>query len=103
MPELPDVTVYVEALARCIGARVLDAVRIASPFLVRTVDPPIRDLAGRRVAAIGRLGKRIVIGFEGDVHLVLHLMIAGPSIGASRVRGSPASISSRPSTSRTAP
>lgn len=77
MPELPDVTVYVEALERRIRGHILDAVRIASPFLVRTVDPPIRELAGRRVAGIRRLGKRIVVGFEGDIHLVLHLMIAG--------------------------
>jgi formamidopyrimidine-DNA glycosylase len=77
MPELPDVTVYIEALeARIAGAR-LDRVRLASPFLLRSVDPPLSAAAGRRVTALRRLGKRIVIGLEGDVFLVLHLMIAG--------------------------
>src|SRR2546422_3012704 len=77
MPELPDVTVYIEALeARIAGAR-LDRVRLASPFLLRSVDPPLSVAAGRRVTTLRRVGKRIVIGLEGDVFLVLHLMIAG--------------------------
>jgi len=77
MPELPDVTVYIEALeARIAGAR-LERVRIVSPFLLRSVDPPISTASGRRVATLRRLGKRIVIGLEGDVFLVMHLMIAG--------------------------
>jgi formamidopyrimidine-DNA glycosylase len=77
MPELPDITVYIEALERrVLGAR-LQATRIAHPFLLRTFDPPVATLYGRRVVALRRLGKRIAIGFEGDHWLVLHLMIAG--------------------------
>ncbi len=77
MPELPDITVYIEALERrLIGAR-LEQTRISHPFLLRTFDPPITALHGRRVIALRRLGKRIAVGFEGDQWLVLHLMIAG--------------------------
>jgi formamidopyrimidine-DNA glycosylase len=77
MPELPDVTVYVEALrARILGAR-LDGVRLANPFVLRSVDPPLTSAAGRTVTELTRLGKRIVIGLDGDLFLVLHLMIAG--------------------------
>ena len=77
MPELPDVTVYLEALdARIAGAR-LDRVRLRSPFVLRSVDPPLSAATGRRVTGLRRLGKRIVIGLEGDLFLVLHLMIAG--------------------------
>jgi formamidopyrimidine-DNA glycosylase len=77
MPELPDVTVYVEALAsRIVGAR-FERARLATPFLLRSVDPPLAEASGRRVAGLRRLGKRIVIGLEGDLFLVLHLMIAG--------------------------
>lgn len=77
MPELPDVTVYVEALERHIGGRTLERVRIASPFLLRSVEPPLQAVEGCRVAGITRVGKRIVIEFEGPLFLVLHLMIAG--------------------------
>ena len=77
MPELPDITVYIEALEqRLLGAR-LESTRIAHPFLLRTFDPPISALYGRKVVAFRRVGKRIAIGFEGDHWLVLHLMIAG--------------------------
>lgn len=77
MPELPDVTVYVERLrARCVG-RPLERVRLASPFLLRSVEPPLAACHGRAVRSVERLGKRIVLGLEGDLHLVLHLMIAG--------------------------
>src|SRR3989442_13911890 len=77
MPELPDVVVYIEALeARIAGAR-LERARVASPFLLRSVDPPLTAAAGRRVTGLRRLGKRIVVGLEGDLFLVLHLMIAG--------------------------
>lgn len=77
MPELPDITVYLEALeTRLLGAR-LDSTRITHPFLLRTFDPPISALYGRRVVAFRRIGKRIAIGFEGDHWLMLHLMIAG--------------------------
>ena len=77
MPELPDVTVYVEAIAsRVLGHR-LERVTISNPFLLRSFDPPPRALEGQRVHAVLRLGKRIAIGVEGDLWLVLHLMIAG--------------------------
>ena len=77
MPELPDVVVYIEALeARVAGAR-LERVRLASPFLLRSVDPPLAEAANRQVIGLRRLGKRIVIGLEGDIFLMLHLMIAG--------------------------
>ena len=77
MPELPDITVYIEALERRILGQRLEKIRLASPFLLRTVVPPIKTAEGREVTALRRLGKRIVIGLEGDLWLVLHLMIAG--------------------------
>ncbi|MGH7335305.1 MAG: Fpg/Nei family DNA glycosylase [Candidatus Rokuibacteriota bacterium] len=77
MPELPDVVGYIEALEkRIVGAR-LTRVRLASPFLLRSFDPPLRVAEGRSVLRLGRLGKRIVVALEGDLFLVLHLMIAG--------------------------
>ena len=77
MPELPDITVYIEALEKRILGRRLEAVRILSPFLLRTVQPPLESVNGRRIAGLRRLGKRICVGLEGDLWLVLHLMIAG--------------------------
>lgn len=77
MPELPDVTVYVEALQRKVSGHVLERVRVASPFLLRSVQPPLQHMEDRRLTGVSRLGKRIVLGFEGDLFLVLHLMIAG--------------------------
>ncbi len=77
MPELPDVTVYIEALEKRITGRPLEAVRIVSPSLLKTARPPIRSAAGREVVRLRRIGKRIAIGLEGDLWLVLHLMIAG--------------------------
>ncbi|HEY8510215.1 MAG TPA: DNA-formamidopyrimidine glycosylase family protein [Steroidobacteraceae bacterium] len=77
MPELPDVTVYVEALEKRLHGAVLESIRIVHPFVLRTFDPPVAALSGRRVTAIQRLGKRIAIGFEGVLWLVIHLMIAG--------------------------
>ena len=77
MPELPDITVYVEALrARIAGAR-LEGARLASPFVLRSFDPPISEANGRAVTGLRRVGKRIVIGLEGDLSLSIHLMIAG--------------------------
>ena len=77
MPELPDVVVYVESLAqRVVGARV-ERVRLLSPFVLRTVVPPLAAAEGQRVNAVRRLGKRIVIALESDLFLVIHLMIAG--------------------------
>jgi formamidopyrimidine-DNA glycosylase len=77
MPELPDVTVYIEALEKRIVGQPLQAVRIASPSLLKTARPPIRSAEGREVLRLRRIGKRIAIGLEGDLWLVLHLMIAG--------------------------
>jgi formamidopyrimidine-DNA glycosylase len=77
MPELPDVAVYIEALEARIAGETLQRVRLASPFLLRSVDPPLAEATNRRVIGLRRLGKRIVIGLEGDIFLMLHLMIAG--------------------------
>ena len=77
MPELPDITVYIEALERRLQGARLESTRITHPFLLRTFDPPIAALYGRRVIGFKRVGKRIAIGFEGDHWLVFHLMIAG--------------------------
>jgi len=77
MPELPDITVYLEALEKRILGRKLEKVQIGSPFLLRTAAVPMNAIEGDRVAALGRQGKRICIGMENDLWLVLHLMIAG--------------------------
>jgi formamidopyrimidine-DNA glycosylase len=77
MPELPDVTLYIEALEKRIRDQPLERVRVVSPFLLRTVDPPLAAAQGRRVRRFRRVGKRIAIGLEGDLWLVLHLMING--------------------------
>ena len=77
MPELPDVEVYLDALRPRVLGQPLEAVRMGSPFLLRTVEPPLASFPGRRVTELRRLGKRIVLGFEGDLFMVLHLMIAG--------------------------
>jgi formamidopyrimidine-DNA glycosylase len=77
MPELPDVAVYLERLeARVLGSALVRA-RVLNPFVLRSVDPPLSEIEGRRVAEFRRLGKRIVVGFEGGLFLVIHLMIAG--------------------------
>ena len=77
MPELPDITVYVEALeARIVGQPLLEA-SLGTPFLLRTVEPALSDLAGKEVRSVHRIGKRISLDFEDDLHAVLHLMIAG--------------------------
>lgn len=77
MPELPDVTVYIEALERRIVGETLLGIRLASPFVLRTVEPRPAELAGRRVAGLRRVGKRIVIELEGERFIVIHLMVAG--------------------------
>jgi formamidopyrimidine-DNA glycosylase len=77
MPELPDISAYLSALEPRIVGQPLERVRLASPFLLRTVDPPITEAEGRKVRGLRRIGKRIAIGVEGDLWLVLHLMIAG--------------------------
>ncbi|MEO8049253.1 MAG: DNA-formamidopyrimidine glycosylase family protein [Acidobacteriota bacterium] len=77
MPELPDVVVYIEALEKRILGQKLETVRIASPFLLRTVEPPLENAYGKTVTRLRRVGKRISIGLEDDLWLVVHLMIAG--------------------------
>ncbi len=77
MPELPDVTIYLEALEPRILGRTLERVQIAGPSLLRTADPPIASVEKRTVTALRRIGKRIAAGFDNDVWLVIHLMIAG--------------------------
>jgi formamidopyrimidine-DNA glycosylase len=77
VPELPDIALYLEALAPRVINQPLDRLRLGNPFLVRTIDPPVSAVEGRTVAGLRRLGKRIVFAFEGDLFLVLHLMIAG--------------------------
>ena len=77
MPELPDITVYIERLHALVQGHALQRLRILNPFLLRTAVPPITSIEGRRVEGIERLGKRVVIAFEGELLLVIHLMIAG--------------------------
>lgn len=77
MPELPDVEAYLEALRRVAVGHVIERVRIASPIILRTFDPPIHQAEGRRILGVRRIGKRIVFELEGDLYLVVHLMVAG--------------------------
>ena len=77
MPELPDIVVYIESLEKRILGQVLEQIRIVSPFLLRTASPPIGSVEGKKVRALRRIGKRIGIGLEENLWLVLHLMIAG--------------------------
>jgi len=77
MPELPDITIYLEALVSRVPGATLERVRLASPFVLRSFDPAIAEAHGRAVRGLRRLGKRIVIGLEDDLHLSIHLMIAG--------------------------
>ncbi len=77
MPELPDITIYVEALRERLIGRKLARVRLRSPFLLRSVDPPLDAVSNGVVREVARLGKRIALGFEPDLYLVLHLMITG--------------------------
>src|SRR5690242_4139473 len=77
MPELPDIVVYVEALEQRILGETLEGVRVVSPFLLRTASPSLSSTEGQKVLQLRRLGKRICIGLEDDLWLVLHLMIAG--------------------------
>src|SRR5450432_658818 len=77
MPELPDIAVYIEALQERVLDSTFERIRLASAFLLRTVDPPMAELENRRVVALKRIGKRIAFLLEGDLGFVLHLMIAG--------------------------
>src|SRR5215475_12324664 len=95
MPEFPDITVYLEALEKRVRKQTLSRVQISSPFLLRTATPPIGSVQGKRVVRLRRLGKRICLGMESDLWIVMHLMIAGrlhwkelptarPSLGKSK-------------------
>src|ERR1043166_5394469 len=77
MPELPDIVAYIHALEPRIVGQLIETIRVASPFLLRTADPPLKEVEGRSVSSLQRIGKRIAIGVEDDLWLVLHLMIAG--------------------------
>ena len=77
MPEYPDIVVYIEALEKRIMGQTLERVRVGSPFLLRTAAPPLSAVEGKKVVQLRRLGKRICIGLQDDLWLVLHLMIAG--------------------------
>src|SRR5580698_1477694 len=77
MPELPDISAYISALEPRILGHKIEHIRLGSPFLLRTVQPPLSAAEGRRVRELRRIGKRIAFGLEGDLWLVLHLMIAG--------------------------
>ena len=77
MPELPDIVVYVESLERRIVGRTLEQVHLKSPFVLRTAVPPLTDVIGKRILAVRRIGKRIALVMEGELFVVLHLMIAG--------------------------
>ena len=77
MPELPDVTVYVECISAKVHGRTIDRVRISNPFVVRSVDPPLYEIEGKTVREVRRIGKRIAIGLDDDLWIVIHLMIAG--------------------------
>src|SRR2546426_2916753 len=95
MPELPDITVYIEALEKRILGQRVERVRIVSPFLLRTVEPPVASAEGKKVVALRRLGERICIGVEGEVWLGLHLMIAGRLRWVLRARGKSVKVSGR--------
>jgi formamidopyrimidine-DNA glycosylase len=77
MPELPDIVVYVESLERRIVGRTLEQVHLNSPFVLRTAVPPLTDIVGKRILGVRRIGKRIALVVEGELFVVLHLMIAG--------------------------
>jgi formamidopyrimidine-DNA glycosylase len=77
VPELPDLTIYVEALERFIGGRAIESVRLATPFLVRSWETPLSVVQGKKITSVERVAKRMVIGVEGDIFLVIHLMISG--------------------------
>jgi formamidopyrimidine-DNA glycosylase len=95
MPELPDITVYIEALEKRVLGQQVEHVRIVSPFLLRTVEPPVASAEGKKVVALRRLGKRICIGVEGEIWLVLHLMIAGRLHWFERAGGKSVKLSGR--------
>src|SRR5437764_15470699 len=99
MPELPDIVAYISALESRIVGQPLQRLRLASAFVLRTAQPPVAAVEGRAVRELRRIGKRIAIGVDNDLWLVLHLMIAGRLTGARATRSSPDVRASQPSTS----
>src|SRR5687767_13243203 len=97
MPELPDIVVYIEALEQRILGETLERVSVTTPFLLRTALPPINSVEGHKVVTLSRLGKRIVVGLENDLWLVLHLMIAGRLHWKASVSGR---VATRPTSTR---
>ncbi|MGD2044479.1 MAG: DNA-formamidopyrimidine glycosylase family protein, partial [Acidimicrobiia bacterium] len=77
MPELPDIVVYIEALERRVLGKEVTGVRVTSPAVMRTYDPPYDAPVGRKVESLHRVGKRVVMGFTDDIFVVIHLMVAG--------------------------
>ena len=77
MPEYPDVTVYIEALSERVLNQPIQKIRIGSPFVLRSFDPPVDSAEGKKVVGLRRMGKRIVFELEDDLYLIVHLMIAG--------------------------
>ena len=77
MPELPDITAYIDALKPRVVGQPIQNIQISSPFLLRSIDPPVAEAVGKKITSIRRLGKRIVFGLENEVFVVIHLMIAG--------------------------
>ena len=77
MPELPDVVVYIERLEALVGGTTLEKIRVSSPWVLRTYDPPVSAVEGRTVTGFRRIGKRIVLDMDDDLFVVIHLMIAG--------------------------
>lgn len=95
MPELPDLTVYIESLDSRIVGQTLERIRLFSPFVLRSVVPPCAAAEGKRVTALRRIGKRIVVCLEGDLYLVLHLMVAGRLLWHPREAGKPVKLPGR--------
>src|SRR5688572_18202466 len=77
MPELPDILAYIDALHERVGGHAIERAMVRSPALLRTAEPPLREVVGKRVTDIRRIGKRVVLALEDDLYLVMHLMIAG--------------------------
>ena len=95
MPELPDILAYLEALTPRVIGQPIEQARILSPFVLRTVDPPLAEIEGKRVRSLDRIGKRIAFALESDLYLVIHLMIAGRLRWRAIVPASPWSSTSR--------
>lgn len=103
MPELPDIVTYIRALEPRLAGRALRDIRIAHPFLLRSVDPPVAALRGKRVLGVDRLGKRIAVALEDDLAFVVHLMIAAVFTGGHQAPSSRDATPSPRSTSNMAP